>query len=80
MFLIYKTIENRYTNTSRRIDKFISGGVMIAGVYACEDALDLPYIEGTDILMLSKFNSTIKEGKIINIQSMKSEGNIEQQE
>lgn len=44
------------------------------------DALDLPYIEGTDILMLSKFNSTIKEGKIINIQSMKSEGNIEQQE
>jgi HK97 family phage portal protein len=60
------------------LDKFISGGVMT--IKEARDALDLPYIEGTDILMLSKFNSTIKEGKIINIQSMKSEGNIEQQE
>lgn len=52
------------------LDSAISGGVL--SIKEARDIMDLPYIEGTDTLLLSKFNSVIKDGEIINLQTQSS--------
>ena len=73
-FDLQKLLRTDLTTQSNVLDKFISSGVMT--IKEARDMLDLPYIEGTDVLVLSKFNSMIKEGQFVNLQSMKSEDNI----
>ncbi len=49
------------------LDKAISGGVLT--IKEARNKLNMPYVEGTDILLMSKFNSGIVDGKIVNFQS-----------
>ncbi len=53
------------------LDKAISSGVMT--VKEVRDELDMPMVENSNILMFSKFGSILKDGELINLQSMTKE-------
>ena len=63
-----KLLRTNSANQMAMLDTSISNGIM--SVKEVRDILDLPAIEGTDMLLFSKFGSSLANGQLTNLQSM----------
>ena len=71
-------MESDIKTQSEVLSKYVSSGIM--SVKEVRNKLNLPFIEGTDSLTYTSFNSILKDGEFINMQSLnriKEDGEVE---
>ncbi|MDK0740183.1 phage portal protein [Clostridium perfringens] len=77
-FDLSSLMESDIKTQSEVLSKYVSSGIM--SVKEVRNKLNLPFIEGTDSLTYTSFNSILKEGEFINMQSLnriKEDGEVE---
>lgn len=77
-FDLSQLMESDIKTQSEVLSKYVSSGIM--SVKEVRNKLNLPFIEGTDSLTYTSFNSILKDGEFINMQSLnkiKEDGEIE---
>ena len=77
-FDLSSLMESDIKTQSEVLSKYVSSGIM--SVKEVRNKLNLPFIEGTDSLTYTSFNSILKDGEFINMQSLnkiKEDGEVE---
>ena len=77
-FDLSSLMESDIKTQSEVLSKYVSSGIM--SVKEVRNKLNLPFIEGTDSLTYTSFNSILKDGEFINMQSLnkiKEDGDVE---
>ncbi|HBI7133083.1 TPA: phage portal protein [Clostridium perfringens] len=77
-FDLSQLMESDIKTQSEVLSKYVSSGIM--SVKEVRNKLNLPFIEGTDSLTYTSFNSILKDGEFINMQSLnriKEDGEVE---
>ncbi|MDK0789910.1 phage portal protein [Clostridium perfringens] len=77
-FDLSSLMESDIKTQSEVLSKYVSAGILT--VKEVRNKLNMPYIEGTDSLTYTSFNSILKDGEFINMQSLnkiKENGEVE---